>query len=109
VRSEAPPRTRAGILHSALTGGLLVITATNFLLRSGAAADIGANQTFVLQPVALAFGGSGFGAATVIRSRIQPVAPNGSESDWWQSDLPRALTVWALIEGRLWRAPCFTG
>ncbi len=93
-----PPRLRAVVVHRALTGGLFLMTAVMLLLGSRVPSSLGATPVFVLQAAALAFGASGFGAATVIRSRIQPLERGDSEDTWWQSNFGRALLVWALIE-----------
>jgi hypothetical protein len=34
----------------------------------------------------------------VLRSRIEPLPPNGDENAWWNAHLPRALTIWSVAE-----------
>lgn len=42
---------------------------------------------------------AGYGAALVLRGRIQPPDGGTPEDAWWTANQTRMLLVWALVEG----------
>lgn len=39
-----------------------------------------------------------FGAAVFTSGRLTPALPGQSPDDWWQRNLGKAITIWALVE-----------
>ena len=100
VHPQAPDRQAdPGIIHTALLAGALFVAPLAVFLRLVfPVVDIphaipGLRVTALGLLMVLAI------VVRVLRSRIQPLAPDGDENAWWNAHLLSALGMWAAGEG----------
>ena len=99
VHPQGPDRqVNPGIIHTALFVGALFVAPAAVLLRvlfpvvDVPHAILGLRLTALGLFVALSL------VVRILRSRIQPLDPNGDENAWWNAYLIPALTIWAIGE-----------
>jgi len=86
----------ARLVYSALVASVGIATSVALIVR-GRSAPTRVPQVLLYAP--LIVGAATFAAAFAVRSRIEPPGSGMAEDAWWSQQLPRALVVWALIEG----------
>jgi hypothetical protein len=100
-RQEAMPQPArysmiARLVYSALVASVGIATSAALIIR-GRTAPTRVPQLLLYAP--LVVGAATFGAAFAVRSGIEPPGSGVAEDAWWSVQFPRALVVWALIEG----------
>lgn len=100
VHPQAPERqANPGIIHTALFVGALFVAPVAVGVRLVSpivdlpGATPGLRVAAALLIVTLAV------LVRVLRSRIQPLSPDGDENAWWNAHLPSALAIWSAGEG----------
>jgi hypothetical protein len=86
----------AQLVYTALVASVGIATAAALIVR-GRTMPTPAPQLLLYAPLIVA--AVTFGAAFAVRARIEPPDPGMSQDAWWAAQLPKALVVWALIEG----------
>lgn len=99
-----PNRTTATILHLALMLGPLVLVGVAVVLRAAPDSPFRLRSGMPLATLRLVGGVVAAGcytAALLLRGRLDPPAGGESEDHWWAANQPRAVVLWALIEGAM--------
>ena len=100
VDPQAPDRQAdPGIIHTALLAGALFVAPLAVFLRVAFPVVDIPNAVSVLRMTALGLFVAVVIVVRVLRSRIQPLAPDGDENAWWNAHLLPALAMWAAGEG----------
>ena len=93
--ASTSPARAARIVYLALIGGVVGATVVFSLVRpvaSGPAAPI-----LVYIPFAMAV--PLFAGALLLAGRLPRPGSTADPDAWWRANLPRALTIWAMLEG----------
>ena len=100
VDPQAPDRQAdPGIIHTALLAGALFVAPLAVFLRVVFPVVDIPNAILGLRVTALGLFVAVAIAVRVLRSRIEPLAPDGDENAWWNAHLLSALAMWAAGEG----------
>lgn len=100
--SRGPSRATATILHLALMLGPLLLIGIAVVLRRAPGSSFAAAPAIPPATLRLAAGAAAaamYGVALLLRSRLSPPANGQPEDGWWADNQPRAVVLWALIEG----------
>ena len=90
-----PAQVLARILHTALSGSLVVFAGLCLLLERR---RIAVELPSVVAYVPLILAAVMFAAALIIRGRLLD-EPRLDEQGWWRANLSRTLLLWSLFEG----------
>ncbi len=99
---SGPSRTTATILHLALLLGPLVLVGVAVAWRGAPGSSFRVAPPVPASSLRLVGGvvaAACYGAALLLRSRLIPPAGDQPEHEWWAANQPRAVVLWALIEG----------
>jgi hypothetical protein len=88
-----PPATIARILHLALMSSVVLATLVMSVIPIPGSSLAPLFLYAVFGVAAVLFAG-----ALVISTRL-PRTPSQGKDDWWTQNLPRAIVIWAMLEG----------
>jgi hypothetical protein len=92
------PSIRARIIHGALVLGVLMFWLLAWAIQDRSLPGEALPDRRVLYLALSLVSATLFGAAAFRAARLPAAPPGGTEDDWWQANLGRALVVWALVE-----------
>ena len=97
--SSVSPAINARIIHAALVSGILLFGAVAWLrgMDSPVPADALPDRK-VLYVALVVVSAILFGGAMFTANRLGPVSQAISQDEWWQANLGKAITIWALVE-----------
>lgn len=99
--SGPPPELQASprLVHTALFAGALSLTPLTAVLRWIApVVDLGGGTVVVLRLAAIAMLMAQAVVVRIVRNRIDPLPPGGSEDAWWNAHLTPCIVIWGLGE-----------
>ena len=92
------PAIRARIIHGALVLGVVMFWVAAWSIRDRSLPAEALPDRRVLYIGLTLLSATLFGAAAFSVGRLRAPAPGGTEDDWWQANLGRAVLAWALVE-----------
>jgi hypothetical protein len=93
------PAINARIIHAALVTGVVLFWLVAWFLGRSQTAPISSLPDRRVLYIALFLASAVlFGAAMFTAGRLTPPAPAESQDQWWQRNLGKAVTIWALVE-----------
>jgi len=97
--ASVSPAINARIIHAALVSGILLFWAVAWLrgMDSPVPADALPDRK-VLYIALVVVSAVLFGGAMFTANRLGPVSQAVSQDQWWQANLGKAITIWALVE-----------
>ena len=97
--ASVSPAINARIIHAALVSGILLFWVVAWLrgMESPVPADALPDRK-VLYIALVVVSAVLFGGAMFTANRLGPVSQAVSQDQWWQANLGKAITIWALVE-----------
>jgi hypothetical protein len=92
------PSIRARIIHGALVLGVLMFWLLAWAIRDRSLPAEALPDRRVLYIALALLSATLFGAAAFRAGHLPAAGRGGTEDDWWQANLGRAVVVWALVE-----------
>ncbi len=93
------PAISARIIHAALVLGVMLFWTVAWYVGASTSMPISAIPNRRALYVGLAVVSAIlFGAAVYTAGRLTPPRPGVSQDEWWRTNLPRAIGIWALVE-----------
>jgi hypothetical protein len=93
------PAIRARIIHGALVLGVVMFWALAWAIRDRSLPAEALPDRRVLYVALALVSATLFGAAAFTAGHLVTPSRGATEDEWWQSNLGRAIVVWALVEG----------
>ena len=93
------PAINARIIHGSLVFGVLLFGLVAWYVGREQAQPLGALPDRKVLYISLFLASAVlFGAAVFTAGRLTPPVSGQSQDDWWQRNLGKAVTIWALVE-----------
>lgn len=96
--TSVSPAINARIIHAALVSGILLFWAVAWLQGDSPVPADALPDRKVLYIALVVVSAVLFGGAMFTANRLGPVSQAVSQDQWWQANLGKAVTIWALVE-----------